>query len=120
MTGAIIASCCVCSLEREPEEQQGFGDHDFMTGADVDMTEPSLHEIQSKASIGAWQQLREKILSITTENSAMPVGQNCLYCDDQAWLRCIKCGPFSYYCLHCFRQQHRTSNFFHVADKWEV
>lgn len=113
-------SCCVCSFKSEPEEQQGFGDHNFVIGADVVQTEPSLLEIQSKASISAWQQLREKILVITTESSAMPVGENCMYCDDQAQFRCIKCGPFSYYCLLCFRQWHQTSNFFHIAERWEV
>lgn len=97
-----------------------LGDHDFIIGGDTDMTEPSLHEIQSKASISAWQQLRERILIITTENSAMPVGQKCLCCDVQACFRCVKCGPFSFYCFECFCQQHRVSNFFHVAEKWEV
>ena len=82
----------------------------FMIGADIDMIEPSLHEIQSKASISAWQQLREGMLTITTENSAMPVGQKCLSCDDQAFFRFVKCGPFSFYCFECFCRQHRTSN----------
>lgn len=59
---------------REELSQSNLGDHDFIISGDTDMTEPSLHEIQSKASISAWQQLRERIL-ITTENSAMPVGQ---------------------------------------------
>ena len=108
------------AAEGDELSQLGFGDHDFMIGADIDMIEPSLHEIQSKASISAWQQLQEEMLTITTENSAMPVGQKCLSCDDQAFFRCVKCGPFSFYCFECFCRQHRTSNFFHVAEKWEV
>lgn len=94
--------------------------HNFMIGAESDLVEPSLHELQRKASISAWQQLRDEILTITTEQNAMPVGQKCLCCDDQAQCRCVKCGPFSFYCLECFYQQHQTSNFFHVAEKWEV
>ena len=42
-----------------------FGDHGYC-GDDPDMVEPSLHEIQSKASVSAWQQLRERILTVIT------------------------------------------------------
>lgn len=84
------------------------------------MVEPSLHEIQSKVSVSAWQQLRERILTVTTESSAMPVGQICICCENQASFRCVKCGPFAFYCFECFSRQHRTANFFHVAEEWDV
>ena len=41
-----------------------FGDHGYC-GDDPDMVGPSLHEIQSTASVSAWQQLRERILTVT-------------------------------------------------------
>ena len=89
-----------------------FGDHNLMISADIDSMEPSFHEIQCKASINAWQQLRAEMLTVTTENSAMPIGQKCWCCGVQASFRCVRCGPFSFYCFECFCQQHRTSNFF--------
>ncbi len=85
-----------------------------------DLVEPSHHELQSKASIKGWEQLRSKILSVHTECSAMPRGQLCILCPNPAEFRCQECGPASYYCKECVHLLHEKTNFFHTPEQWEV
>ncbi len=85
-----------------------------------DLVEPSHHELQSKASIKGWEQLRSKVLSVHTECSAMPRGQLCLLCPEPAEFRCQECGPVSYYCKECLNLLHEKANLFHTPEQWEV
>ena len=82
-------------------------------------TDPTLYELHCKATVNAWEKLRSNILFLATENSAMPFGQVCMVCNSSAWFKCERCGPNIYYCFPCFCKQHET-NFFHVAEEWEV
>ena len=82
--------------------------------------EPSHHELQSRASVKGWEQLRSQFLSVATECSAMLLGQLCLQCSSPAEFRCQDCGPLVFYCKDCFCSQHEKTNIFHVAEKWDV
>ena len=93
----------------------GLQDPDFNS-----LEEPSHHELQSKASICAWEALRSKFLSAVVESSAMPEEQTCLSCDNPAEFRCQRCGPVSFYCYACYKSHHKSTNIFHVAERWEV
>ena len=42
-----------------------------------DTSEPTLHELESRASAAGWQKIREEIINVVTENAAMSVGQVC-------------------------------------------
>ena len=37
--------------------------------------EPTLHELESRAAAAGWQKIREDILDVVTENSALPPDQ---------------------------------------------
>ena len=93
----------------------GFADHT----QDSSMIEPTVYELQQRATVDAWEQLRGKMLSIAIENCALPIGQKCLTCMNPAKFRCEGCGPLVFYCFNCFCNQHETTNFFHVAEEWE-
>ena len=80
-------------------------------------TDPTLHELHRKATANAWEKLRSNILFLATENSAMPLGQVCIVYSSAARFKCERSGPKIYY---CYRKQHETANFFHVAEEWEV
>ena len=82
--------------------------------------EPTHHELQKKANVEGWEQLRSRLLSVATECNAMPLGQLCLLCPNLANVRCQECGPSIFYCSKCFSSYHKSANFFHVAEKWEV
>ncbi len=82
--------------------------------------EPTHHELQSKASVRGWKELRNKLLAVLTECSAMPLNQICILCPRNALYRCQECGPLIFYCMECFCSQHQTANFFHVAEQWDV
>ena len=84
------------------------------------LDEPSHHELQSIASVKGWEKLRKGMLSAAVEGCAMPIGQVCILCSEQAVVRCQECGPLIHYCLSCFYKQHEKANFFHIAEKWEV
>ena len=98
------------------DDMLGFADHT----QDSSMIEPTVYELQQRATVAAWEQLPGKMLSIAVENCALPVGQNCLTCINPAKFRCERCGPLVFYCFDCFCNQHETTNFFHVAEEWEV
>ena len=82
--------------------------------------EPTLHDLQSQASVAGWNKLRGQMLLTAVEFSAMPEGQICLICSEKATLRCQQCGPLVHYCHQCYLKQHERANFFHVPEKWEV
>ena len=82
--------------------------------------EPTLHELQSKASIAGWKKLRKQMILTAVERSAMPVDQLCFLCGEIAVFRCQECGPLAYFCYKCLCAQHEKANFFHVPEKWEV
>ena len=60
---------------------------------DLPDAEPTHHELQCKSYVKGWEQLRTKLVSVFTERSAMPVGQECLFCAESAKFRCQECGP---------------------------
>ena len=82
--------------------------------------EPTLHELQSKASVKGWNNVRMGMLLTAVETSAMPSGQLCLLCCEPAVFRCQECGPLIHYCSKCFSTQDEKVNFFHTPEKWEV
>lgn len=83
--------------------------------------EPTLHELQRKADIRGWEELRKNILSAFTESNAMPRNQLCIVClHTAAEFRCQDCGPAVFYCHSCFCSKHENINLFHVAEKWQV
>ena len=63
---------------------------------------------------------RKKLLSVLTESAAMPLGQLCALCPNNALYRCQECGPLIFYYQECFCSQHKSANYFHTAEKWEV
>jgi hypothetical protein len=81
-----------------------------------DTSEPTLHELESRAAAAGWQKIRNDIMGVVTENAALPPDQNCLNCERLASLRCQDCGPLG---LECFENTHRAVNLFHVPEKWE-
>ena len=85
-----------------------------------DMEEPTHHELQSKADVRGWEQLRDMFRSVATECSAMPLGQLCVVCHVTAEFRCQDCGSDVFYCKDCFLSSHEKMHFFHVPEKWEV
>ena len=42
-----------------------------------DTSEPTLHELESRASAAGWDKIRKEIIDVLTENAAIPVGQVC-------------------------------------------
>ena len=119
-----------CSLELEGPSQvsensesdegreTGFVGPDFNDFPCED--EPTHHELQSKSSVEGWEQLRSMLLEVATECSAMPLRQLCILCPNSADICCQECGPSIFYCGKCFCSCHENTNFFHVAEKWEV
>ena len=91
------------------------------TGEDMfDPEEPTDHELQTKAHIRRWEQLRQQILSVNTECSAMLPEQQCILCPDPAEFRCRDCGPATFYCKSCCSLLHKKANFFHATEQWQV
>ena len=54
--------------------------------------EPTNHELQSKADVKGWEQLRNTFLFVATECSAMALGQQCVFCQNPVEFRCQECG----------------------------
>ena len=96
----------------------------FCASSDLDFPvsddEPTHHELQSKADVKGWEQLRNTFLVVATECSAMALGQQCVFCQNPAEFRCQECGPLLFYYKECFCSRHENINFFHVAEEWEV
>ena len=102
--------------------------HDRETpGIDLDRTnceptsEPTLYAISRKASVAAWNSLRQPMLEAVTESRAVPEEQECTFClEARAKFRCVQCGPYCYYCDQCLAKLHLHSNIFHVPEQWKV
>ena len=60
-------------------------------------SEPTEHELQSKASVAGWNKLRKPLILTAIETSAMPVDQICLICGEIAVFCCQECGPLVYF-----------------------
>ena len=80
----------------------------------------SLHAIKQKASVAAWDQMRDVLLRTAIESSALPIDQKCILCTEPAIYRCTQCGAWAYYCKSCYSQAHSMTNIFHVGEVWEV
>lgn len=88
--------------------------------ASAELDEPTSFELECKATVAAWEEIRPSVLHVITESCAMKIGQHCLNCKQNAILRCLLCGPVAFFCEACFLDLHRRLNIFHVAEKWEV
>ena len=81
----------------------------------------STHAIKQKAATAAWEKIRPTLLTVAVENSAMPSEQNCINCAiSHATCRCVRCGPWVYYCHDCYVLAHSKVNLFHTGEVWEV
>lgn len=118
-----------------PQESGNEVNSSLAGGADVDIpaldldlpipevpveSEPTHHELQCKSHDKGWEQLRSKLLCVSVECSEMPLEQVCLFCDEEATIRCQDCGSQVFYCEHCWCNCHKKTNLFHVPEKWEV
>ena len=102
--------------ENDQEEEADL----ILDGLSDEVCEPTHHELHCKASVKGWAEHRKKLLSVLTESAAMPLGQLCALCPNNALYRCQECGPLIFYCQECFCSQHKSANYFHTAEKWEV
>jgi len=82
--------------------------------------EPTHHELQCKASVRGWMEIRSDLLKCYTASYAMPQGQLCLLCANHAELLCEQCGPSAFLCKQCFIVQHEAVNIFHTPQEWKV
>ena len=85
-----------------------------------ELNEPTCFELESEASVAAWEEIRRRILHVITESCVIRIGQQCCNCKQHAILRCLLCGPAAFFCEDCFSFLHRSLNILHVAEKWEV
>ena len=112
-----------CTAAGLGDETACLGDEASEMKVDVtfssEVEEPTLHELENKAAIGSWKQIRRLVLSTLTETEGLPKDQRC-QCNEEVVLRCVRCGPRGYFCENCFLAQHLHLNTFHVAEKWEV
>ena len=110
-----INECGIETVSMEPTAIGSFegSSNDFIEG-------PSLHTIQKEANAEAWKKIRPMILRAVVENEGMPAKQLCIMCSELAAVRCRKCGPFAFFCNHCFLHAHTQVNLFHVAEEWKV
>ena len=63
------------------------------------LQEPTKHEIHCKSSVEGWDNVREGIRMVVTEEAAMDEEQLCLICGELACLRCECCGPGGFFLL---------------------
>ncbi len=92
----------------------------FDFNSESDMPGPTNYELESKASVEGWKEVRYRMMVTVTEAAAMSSSQGCVICSEAASLRCQRCGSLGFYCLECFQKAHSSVNFFHVPEKWEV
>ena len=64
-------------------------------------SQPTTHELESRASAAGWEKIRRELMTVVTENAAMPIGQVCINCESLASLRCQDCGPLRFFCTRC-------------------
>ena len=78
---ASVQSEIVDETTEEPRVTEDFSAQNnidpFLLDSTSDTAEPTLHELEAKATAAGWQRIRNEILNIVTENAAMPVGQVC-------------------------------------------
>ncbi len=85
------------------------------------LEEPTMYSIESKSSTIGWAAIRKKMLSAVTEAEGMPTDQTCTLCQENyALIRCLQCGPQSYYCQTCMDSLHSRFSISHAAEKWMV
>jgi len=87
---------------------------------DPEFVEPTLHELQRKASVRGWESIRSKLLIGFTESAFMLEGQLCVVCSESADILCDQCGPVAFLCRKCFNDRHENTNAFHVPKEWKV
>lgn len=109
-----------CLGEDDDIDTEGADPASSIDDMDLLANEPTHHELHCKASVKGWSEHRKRLLSVLTECAAMPLGQLCVLCPNNALYRCQECGPLNFYCKECFCTQHKLANYFHVAEKWEV
>ena len=74
----------------------------------IPVDEPTSYELESKSSVAGWEEVRSSVLNVLTESCAMKIGQGCLKCKQDAYLRCLQCGPLGFFvrvafhtCIEC-------------------
>ena len=75
----------------------------------------SLYRIKEKSEANAWGSLHDKLLVTFVESSCLIPGQLCInsqICNNEATIRCLKCGPGVFYCSSCFNTAHSDRKIF--------
>ena len=113
-SGSIPLQCSISDVEDTLDL------HEQSVLASAELEDPTSYELECKASVAAWEEVRSSIFIAVTESYAMQNNQKCFNCENSAILRCVRCGPVAFYCEKCFSEFHKSVNIFHVAEKWEV
>ena len=67
-----------------------------------------------------WEELRDRLVSITFEDSFLPKTA-CIWCQTSAAaVRCRYCGPKTLLCLECAKKLHLNIKNYHVLELWKV
>lgn len=67
-----------------------------------------------------WEELRDRLVSVTFEDSFLPKTA-CVWCQTSAAaVRCRYCGPKTLLCLECAKKLHVNINNYHVLELWKV
>ena len=82
---------------------------------------PSLHVIKQKAATAAWEAIRSPLLNACVEINSFPSNQLCTYCNtNEARFRCHQCGPYTYFCFDCLKQNHTKTSVLHSPEESKV
>ncbi|CAI8020679.1 hypothetical protein GBAR_LOCUS12350 [Geodia barretti] len=98
--------------DREIPEEIICHENVVETGA-VDV---SAHSKRKEKLAEMWDSLRSSATQVLTEGFGLPEVKCC--CEERATVRCLQCGPCSYFCPRCAVLQHKSSFFHHCPEVW--
>lgn len=112
---------CPISLSDHTSDQEECYSEEVYQGCNVeDATSSSTEHTKRKEKMAEkWNGLRYNATKALVEGFGLP-GAMCSICGEKANVRCVQCGPCSFYCHCCAILAHKSSLYHHFPEIWKV
>ena len=95
---------------------------DFQCLSSSEDSDPTQTDYKKRKTIMAekWNSIRSSATKVLIEGFGFPVCVCCNNCGESANVKCVQCGPVSFYCQACAVEAQKTSLYHHFPEIWKV
>ena len=96
------------------------GSQEWFSSSEPSVPTQTDHTKRKTIMAEKWNCIRSNVTKVLIEGFGLLVGVYCNNCGESANIKCVQCGPLSFYCQMCAVEAHKSSLYHHLPKIWKV